>query len=63
MRLAETATVDWGASSGLLRISGVGSRTLNVLQRMKATSGYELVARLPEFYDPGDDKLVYVRKV
>jgi len=25
--------------------------------------GYELVARLPEFYDPGDDKLVYVRKV
>ena len=47
----------------LLLIETSSLETYAATQRFYERAGYELIARLPEYYKPGDDKLVFAKRI
>lgn len=50
------------AGGGRIYIETSGRADYSATQRFYARCGYELEARIAEFYGPGDDKLIFVRR-
>ena len=47
----------------LILIETSGKLNYERAQRFYAARGYDLISRIADFYEPGDDKLTYLKKV
>jgi len=62
--LLSAAEADVRARHGrILLIETSGKASYFKAQSFYASMGYDLVSRIPEFYEPGDDKLTYYKRI
>ncbi|MCA9290216.1 MAG: GNAT family N-acetyltransferase [Phycisphaerales bacterium] len=61
LRATETAIAELGGRRIYVETSSLPG--YEAARRFYVTAGYDLIARLPEFYAPGDDKCIYCRTV
>ncbi len=61
MRLAESEAGSWGGRNMYIETSG--KELYKPTQRFYEKAGYHVVARLPDFYDLGDDKIIYQKEL
>lgn len=62
--LLSAAEADIRARRGrIILIETSGKASYFKAQNFYASMGYDLVSRIPEFYEPGDDKLTYYKRI
>lgn len=52
-----------GMGGGQIYIETSGQKVYEPTRRFYDRCGYQLVSTIPDFYAPGDDKLIYVRRL